>query len=521
MMRFRQCCAGCAALALVLSAGCDDSGVDRVLDIRAQGSIAGVTYLDRNGNGLIEPTDGPVSGVAVRFTPVGSSTIAVRSVSNPTGTFVVPTVDVGEYQVGVESGTVPDSLQLIRIDSLRLRVTANDTASVVIALSFPTLPARQVRAAALGKRLFVEGITLNSWATFGDSTLHVADSSGVLRATRVAVSNVVSGQRVRLLGTTDLRAGQPTLTDAVVFALGSGQLPSPTRVNSAAAARADGGRLDAALVQVVRATILGGQNLPTGDFQLTVNDGSGLLEVVIDRNAGISNTTFVAGALLDATGLLVPGDDPGEWQLKPRATSDLAAAFPSATVAQVRQMDPGKVVSIEGVALNGWVTFADATVHMADSTGAIRTINVPQANLFAGDRVRLIGTVGFSEGQRILSLASFSPTVLGPGLLPLPRVVSTMVAAHADSAKLDAALVKIIGGVIADTATIAPFGDFRVRVNDGTGLLEVLLDRDSGFQLSPFVPGATLDVTGLLTPLPGGRDWRLKPRQSSDIVVVR
>ena len=187
---------------------------------------------------------------------------------------------------------------------------------MLVVLSYPVVKAREARTMALGKRVILEGVTLNAWTTYGDSTLHIADSTGVIRASRVAQSNVSSGQRVRLLGTTALRDGQPTLTDATLFQLGSGTTPDPVALTTAAASRASGGnQLDAALVVVANATILGGQTTPAGDFIVTINDGSGLLEVLIDRSASINAGQIVAGALLNVTGLLAPSTRAGEWQL--------------------------------------------------------------------------------------------------------------------------------------------------------------------------------------------------------------
>ena len=201
-------------------------------------------------------------------------------------------------------------------------------------------------------------------------------------------------------------------------------------------------------------------------------------------------------------------------------------SFPTATIAQARQLPLGRLVSVEGVALNSWITYADSTVHMADSTGSIRVTRVQLVNLFAGNRVRMLGVVGFRDGQPVITNATAS--VLGDALIPLAPLLSTAIAATADNARLDAALVRVANAVIADTATVligiagqlSP-GDFVVHVNDGSGPLEVVFDRDSGFQLGGFIPGATLNITGLMVPLSNGRDWRLKPRQPSDVVVVR
>ncbi|HEX6559499.1 MAG TPA: hypothetical protein VF021_08550 [Longimicrobiales bacterium] len=500
----------------LLSGGCSDTSKDSALGIDATGSVLGVAFLDRNGNGLLDlPADGPFPGVAVEVVPRAGGSAVARGISNAVGGFALRDVPVGDYQVRVDPATLPDSVQLVKIDSLQVRVVAADSVPVVVMLSYPALSVAAARALPAGRRVFVEGVTLNAWVTFGDSTLHVADSTGAIRATRVLSGAVATGTRVRVLGTTELRDGQPTITDVTVVQLGSGQVPPPLQLSTGRALSADSGKADAALARVVAVPIVGTQVNAAGDFVVSTNDGGGLLDVVLDRNSGISSTGIVPGALLTATGVLVPAGTAGAWQLKPRTTSDLSVTFQAVTVAQARALQVGRVVTIDGVALNSWFTFGDSTVHVADSTGTIRAFRVAPVNLLAGDRVRLLGTIATRDGQPVL--ANVSASVLGQGVLPLPQPVSTAKAATADSARLDAALVKISSAVITDTASVA--GDFILRVNDSSGVLDVVLDGNAGFALAPFVKGAVLDVTGLLVTSQGGRDWRLKPRQQSDVVV--
>jgi hypothetical protein len=396
-----------------------------------------------------------------------------------------------------------------------VRLIATDTADVRLVLSFPTVKVRDARTMEASKRVFVEGVALNAWTTYGDSTLHIADSTGVIRATRVAQSSASAGQLVRVLGTTAARDGQGILTDATVIPVGTGQLPEPVLVSTSTASRADAGKLDARLVQVSSATILSGQTNIAGDHILTVTDGSGLLDVVIDRHSGISTTPYVPGASLVVVGLLVSSGEPALWHLKPRSALDLTVSFPTATIADARRFEAGRVVSIEGVALNAWAAFADSTVHMTDGTGLIRAVRVQPANIFAGDRVRMLGTIVFRDGQPTLS--NVTSQILGSGVLPLAERLGTARAATADGGRLDAGLARVIDALVGDTATIG--GDLRLTVDDGTGPLEVLLDRDAGFQLG-VLPGAIIDVTGLLIPTTGGSAWRLKPRGPSDLVQV-
>jgi hypothetical protein len=505
---------------VAVSSGCN-TGADRVLEVEATGVLAGRVFVDRNGNLTQDAGEGPVPGVAVRIVPAGGRTAVHRVVSTLTGSLVVNDLPVGEYELVVESATVPDSLRLIHVASDNaplavpvVRLTVTDTAEVQVVLSFPTVKVREARLLAPGMRVFVEAVALNAWTTFGDSTLHVADSTGAIRATRVAQSSVSAGQIARLLGSTDLRDGQATLTDVTVFPLATGQLPSPVSATTAVAAGADQGRLDAALVQVT-GTVLSAQPNPAGDVLLAVTDGSGLLEVVLDRSTGITSSSYIPGSALAVTGLLAPSGQPGRWQLKPRSAADLVVTVPLTTIAEARRLEPGRVVQIEGIALNAWAAFADSTVHMSDATGTIRAVRVQPTTIFAGDRVRMQGTIVFRDGQPTLS--NVTASVLGPDVLPLAERLTTARASSADGGRLDAALVRVIDALVGDTATVG--GDFRLVVDDGSGPLEVLIDRDAGFQLG-IVPGAILDVGGVLVPVTGGAAWRLKPRAPSDLLQV-
>ena len=515
-MMYRKVLLTLTAVMSFAASGCDDSLGDRVLDIDATGAVLGIAYVDRNGNGVLDlPADGPQANLRVQITPSGGGAAIATSITDALGAFAFRNLAVGDYRVRVDSTSVPDSLQLIGVDSAQVRVAAADSVGVLVALSFAKVSVAAARALPAGRRVFIEGVTLNGLTTFGDSTLHVADSTGAIRAIRVLATNINAGIRVRVLGTTELRDGQPSLADATITQLSSGIQPQPTLLTTGTAAHASNGSLDAALAQVVAAQIVGASTTATDDFLVAVNDGSGLLEVLIDRSSGINTSGLITGAQLTAVGVLVPAGS-GKWQLKPRAAADLTVGFATVTVAQARTTQIGRIVAVHGIALNSWFAYGDSTIHIADATGTIRAVRVAPVNLLAGDSVRLLGTVAARDGQPVLT--NVSASVLGQGVLPLAQVITTAQAATADAGRLDAALAKVINATIASTATAAN-GDIILTVNDGTGAVEVVLDRDVGFAVGGIVVGARLDVTGILVPNLGGLGWRLKPRQQSDLVI--
>ncbi len=503
-------------LAVTLAAGCDDAGDGRVLGISTTGAIVGTAYLDRDGNGQRDAgSDAPVPGLIVGLAFPGARDTIASVTTDEAGRYAFGDLEVGSYELVIDASSVPDTLEFVATNPARITVAMVDTPAVTIALGYPHITLSEARTAAAGRRVAVHGVALNDYGAFGDATVHLSDAMNALRAVGVAASAISAGDSVRIVGTLDRLAGQPVLSDAFAFVLGASTVPAPETLSTAAASTARSGARDAALVRIEGATVLDVRRTSTGDDLLIVDDGSGALEVILDTS-GRFGLVPLPGAIVESSGLLVPSAErAGRWSLKPRSTNDLSFEYPSATLREVRSLEPGKRVAVEGVALNGWATFGDATVHLADRTGALRTIRVAQANLFAGDSVRVIGTVAVLDGQPVLSDATAS--ILAAGTAPAPRPRTTAQAARA-AGGLDAALVQITNATVTDTATTAA-RDFLLTVNDGSGAVQVLIDQDTGIQRAPYVPNARIDAIGVLVPLAGGGGWMLKPRTSADLRV--
>ena len=207
------------------------------------------------------------------------------------------------------------------------------------------------------------------------------------------------------------------------------ELPSPDTLTTGIAATADGGRLDAAFVRIDSARIADTTTIDD-DFVVTVNDGSGPLTVLLDKDIAFSPEPFlVPGADLKLSGLLVAAGS-GMWQLKPRSDADVEVAAPVISVVEARMSSVGDLVFVDGIALNDVAVFADSTLHVADTSGAIRATRVRPPNMFAGDSVRLIGTLAVRDGQLVIDQPK--PFVLAVSRVPLSPRVTTATAAAAD-----------------------------------------------------------------------------------------
>jgi hypothetical protein len=306
----------------VALAGCLGTGEDRVLSIDATGTVQGVVFFDGNGTREFDDGDTPLVLVRFRLLPFGTPDTIARAVSDAEGNFSIPRVPVGGYRLVVDPASIGDSVNVLDLDPAEFFVQPDDSVTSVVTVGFEGYTIEEARARPIGEKVFVSGIVLIENGLFGDSTLHIADASGAIRATRVQRTVVVPGDSVRLLGEVDRRDGSWTLDDVTVFLLDATVPPIAEPVNSNAAASADAGRLDAALVRLVNAEITDTVTVDA-DFQLTVDDGSGPAVVLLDSNVAFTELdAYVPGVSIDATGVLVPAA-PGQWSLKPRSDADL------------------------------------------------------------------------------------------------------------------------------------------------------------------------------------------------------
>lgn len=310
--------------ALVVLAACTEGGDPVTVD--ATGEVHGLAWLDRNGSGELNETDAPVSDVTVHLTSRYGQEPLFSATSDASGTFEFPDVPVGDYRAMVDESSVGDSIQVLSIDSADVTVTAGEAAVVTVGFSFPAVPVDSARQAPVDSRVFIEGLVLNAWATFADSTVHVRDTTGAIRAVRTEPMPVTPGDSIRMLGTLRTRSGQPVLQDVSTFMLRTGsESPEPEVINAETARLADDGRLDAALVRLDSGVIRDTTRNALGEIVFTVEDASGTTAVLLDRDIDfqLNFTTEIIGTTLDVTGLLVPASTSGEWVLKPRASSDV------------------------------------------------------------------------------------------------------------------------------------------------------------------------------------------------------
>jgi SdrD B-like domain len=309
--------------ACLVAAGCGNKGSDRVTDVTAVGRVDGATFFDRNGNRIFDTGDTTMSNVRVLLLDQTTGDTAASDLTDTQGVFSLTDVPVGDYSVRVDTTTVGDTAVVALISLTTAKVRPGDSLGLSVAVTYPFVSTAGVRQSPVGRKVFLTGVALNALAAFGDTTVHVADTAGAIRTTRVKQLAILTGDSLRFLGRRNVRNGQPTLDDVTPYPVSIGTLPTAVSITSDEAATADGGALDAELVSVVGMEVSDTMTTSVQDFIATADDGSGPVGVFFSRSGGFVVAGIVPGDTLDITGLLVPKAGGGTWWLKPRSQSDV------------------------------------------------------------------------------------------------------------------------------------------------------------------------------------------------------
>ena len=499
---------GLAALAATVSA-CEEKG-GQVLGIDATGDLRGEAFLDRDGDGRRTGVDPAFPRLRIAILPQGGGSPVAQVTTDSLGQFHARRLPVGSYTLSPDPASVGDSVHVERIDSAQVTLAANDTVSSIVTIGYNTPTAAQISTLPGGTRVAIFATALNGWATFGDSTVHLSDSTGAVRAVAILPTQISAGDRLRATATVGTHLGRVALTSVTVVSRTPGDLPVAIDTSTNAAARA-GGKLNSAQVRVDRAAVLTASSLTGGDVLFTVDDGSGPLDVLVDATAGIATTFPIAlGAELDVTGVLVPlNDGSNRWRLKPRFTGDIVVRYLPITIASARTRQPNQLVMVHGIALNDRASLGDGTVHVTDATGSIRVLE--SIGFFApGDSISVFGRIDIATGnQTVIRQAEIA--VLARRSVPAPTGLTTASAATAATGTRDAALVRVTNAVF-DTVRVG--GELQQRLNDGSGVVQLV--PPPVFQMP--AQNARVDLTGLLVPVGAGR-WVIRPRTAGDVVI--
>ena len=239
----------------------------------------------------------------------------------------------------------------------------------------------------------------------------------------------------------------------------------------------------------------------------------GSYRLVIDRHALADSVGVVAGD----TGVvrLVAQTD------SIQSSRIIRLGYTEVSLAAARLLPAGRRVLVRGKVVAPLQDFRDSSAFLVDTSGTLRVTDARPRfggngnNI--GDSVLVLGTTGQQAGQAVLRDGLF--LTYGPGLAPLPQVVTVAEALDAKAGTLDAALVQLSNVVIRDTVASGP--DFIVKVADPATpdvTVNVLVDQLLSAPHTDFSPGRTGTFRGVLVPQ-GDGTWVVKPRGAPDIIL--
>jgi uncharacterized repeat protein (TIGR01451 family) len=348
-----------------------------LLEIDAIGAVRGLAFLDHNGNELLDAGDEPLAGGHVLLTGAQGVQVLQEAVTDTAGAFFMIDVPVGNYRLRLDEAILGDSLVTVLVGTDAVRVLRDLETVVNLGVSFPVLSIDEVRVAAPGRRVFTTGIALNPRQSFGDGLVHIQGDASYLRAINVDRGNIGTGDSIRLLGRTGLDNGHPVLRDVTPFELVNlAQIPIPVETTTGEATNASGGALDAALVRIREAEISDTATVG-GDFQFTLDDGTGPVRVVLRSFLQLQTDAVRPDTVVwsrETTGLLVPqADETGQvtWRILPRGGNDVVLENKITDLTVGVTADPatasrGETVTLEIVALNAGSTKATG-VEVSDT----------------------------------------------------------------------------------------------------------------------------------------------------------
>ncbi|MGE3526995.1 MAG: hypothetical protein AB7I33_13820 [Gemmatimonadales bacterium] len=313
-------------LLLTALAACSNAGDGIGFGATGAGAVSAFVYLDRNGSlDITQNVDTTFAGVRVGLVVLGTADTALTGTTDAQGLVSFTAVPFGDYRLVVDTATVGDSLEVQAVDSGTVRLRANtQNWAVSVRLGFPLVTVAQARTLAAGARVFVRALVLSGPGAFADTTGYITAGGTAIRLTRAANAQGFTqpGDSVRVLGTVASRAGQPVLDLARLYVFVASQgPPAGIPLTTALAALADTGRADAALAAITAGAITDTMTV-TGGFRITVDDGSGPLDILVDPILPFAKNQAQPGKSVTGRGVLVPTGS-GTWVLKPRAVADL------------------------------------------------------------------------------------------------------------------------------------------------------------------------------------------------------
>jgi hypothetical protein len=404
------------------------------------------------------------------------------------------------------------------------------------------------RAQPDGSQATIETVSLTD-GTFADGGGYVADDTGGI-ALLVSDGSFPRGVLLRATGTLDDRFHQRTLRAVVadVTVLATAPDPIPVPATTGTIGEAHEGRL-----VVITGVVASGATALSGGLAFDLDDGSGSTRVVVSSASGVDTGAWERGATITLWGVVGQRDSTGSgvagYRVQPRDVEDIRlvvpppassptpmpsaspddsspGASPSASpspplvsVAGARQAASGVRVRVRGVVtLPSGLTEPGSAAIQDASGGILIRLGDDAGSLTRGEMVELSGTRSTKAGMLSLRV-TLQPVRLGHQAEPSSRRIATGRLGEDQEALLVVARGALTGKVQSTSA-----GNRYFEIDDGSGPMRVFLSARAAVTSAGLVPGAWVEVVGVLgqetTGQQPSRGYRIWPRVAADVRVV-
>ena len=176
---------------------------------------------------------------------------------------------------------------------------------------------------------------------------------------------------------------------------------------------------------------------------------------------------------------------------------------------------PGIRVTIEGVVSTPsgafQSSFGDVGFAVQDATGGIYVSLPFDLGLRVGQRVRVVGTRGDSQGLAILVPDHPNDVVVLKGREDVPvRAQTTASLGEAT----EGWIVRLTGRLVGPVTSDLPYG-YKLTLNDGSGPAVVFINLETGIDAMALVPGETYRMAGFASQY--ADHYEIDPRYPRDI----
>src|SRR5690606_31839905 len=176
----RKAIAVTATLATVLACN-DGAGPTSVNDATAV--VSGFAYVDIDDDATFGATDTPLAGAHAALLAHATGDTVAQTQTAANGRFVFRSLEAGSYRVELDLGSLADSLAVMSSGASPSVLAQGDSMTAEVRIGYSANPATVAEARTLeaGTRVIISGVALSSAAAFGDSTLHVQDTTAAIR----------------------------------------------------------------------------------------------------------------------------------------------------------------------------------------------------------------------------------------------------------------------------------------------------------------------------------------------------